>query len=448
MYRTHPRQQGSTLVLLCLAVLSATASEAQVIQAPPRVLQRQPDSDRLRQELTLEMDLLGGFDDNLSPEGQGGVFEFLPRPSGYTGFAATRIRYWIGRPERSIEVRGGGFVNAFRNIGLTPSYGGELELQGRTELGRRTEVNVGQNVRSAPFFALGAFNSLQPAVADAGAEVPDSSPMNAFSKIRSLALDTSASLRRRWTRRTTMDLSYNFNERTYEDGPAFDSRRHVGSLSYDRSIGRSSGLEASYRYSDFTSIDAEGNRPIEDHTLELGVRYGRDVSRRRRVEISGGAGAVYTATIDALTRQPRRFWGPSGYATARIDLARTWTLAADYRRAVSVLQGLTAQAFFTHAGSVRLGGLLTDRMDLAFAGLYSNGQAGGARDGPEPGRFETYAVTSQFRVLVTRWWSAVVSYSHYRYRLNSVASRTLGISPTSRNAVNVGFTVQVPLVGS
>ena len=121
---------------------------------------------------------------------------------------------------------------------------------------------------------------------------------------------------------------------------------------------------------------------------------------------------------------------------------------AHYRRAVSVLQGLTAQAFFADAGSVRLGGLLTDRMEAVFTGVYSNGRVGAARNTSEPGRFNSYAVISQFRVPVTGWWSAVVSYSHYQFNLNAVASQTLSISPRAqRNAVSVGFTLQVPLVG-
>ena len=114
-----------------------------------------------------------------------------------------------------------------------------------------------------------------------------------------------------------------------------------------------------------------------------------------------------------------------------------------------MLQGLTAQAFFSDSASVRLGGLLTDRMEAAFAGVYANGRIRGAGNTSDPGRFNSFAVTSQLRVPVTRWWSAVVHYIHYQFTLNAVASQTLGISPRGqRNAVSVGFTLQVPLVGA
>ena len=92
--------------------------------------------------------------------------------------------------ERSLEVYGGGFVRGSRSIDLTPSYGGELGLRAGTELGRRTDVGLAQRVATDPFFRLGPFDSLQPAVGDPGAEVPVSSPTSLYTETRSLALGT------------------------------------------------------------------------------------------------------------------------------------------------------------------------------------------------------------------------------------------------------------------
>jgi hypothetical protein len=434
------RPPGWSLALFApwVAVLCATPGEAQVIQPPRRILQPQTDSNRLRQQLTLSIDVLGGAEDNLAPEDASGS-EFLTRPGGRTGFAATKLHYRIGQSNRSVEAIGGGFVNAFRNIGLTPVYGGDLAVRGRTGLGQRTVLDVGQNVRSDPFFALDPLNSIQPAAPDLAAGASDASPIDPFTKNRSLSLTTRASLNRRWTRRTTMDLSYNFNDRIYDGGPAFDSRGHVATLAVSRSLGRASGVKASYRYSTFESAGAGGDPlAFEDQTVDVGWQYGKDLSRTRRIELSVGAGAV---------RQES--WGPSGYGTASVDVGRTWTLTTYYRRGVSVLQGVSARPFTTDAADVQLGGRLAGRIAAVFSGTYSNGQTGTHAEASRPGRFDSYAFTGQLSFQVTPWWSAVATYSHYQYALNTVASQTLGISPdTYRNAVRVGFTLQLPLVGS
>ena len=105
---------------------------------PARVFQPQPESgresDRL-QDLMLETEFLGGFDDNLQ---LGAGQPFLPSPAGYNGYAATRLRYEVGRPERSISVEGGGLASGYRTGGVSPkpSYGGDLRIGGERRLAK------------------------------------------------------------------------------------------------------------------------------------------------------------------------------------------------------------------------------------------------------------------------------------------------------------------------
>ena len=310
-------------------------------------------------------------------------------------------------------------------------------------------------MRSDPFFTLGGFSPLQTqtAVGDTGtlgSAGTSSGPINAITEARSLTLDTTASVRQELTRRTTMGVDYRFSDRSYEESLAFDSRTHAAELSYRRSVGRSSGLNGSYRYSDFESVDFRGLRvPIKDQTADVGFTYGKNLSSTRRVEVSAGGGPVYVETVDSVTQQPRQFWGPSAYGTASVDLSRTWTLDAGYRRRVSVLQGLSAEAFLTDAANVNVGGLLKDRVQLVFSGVYSNGSTGGVSEANQVGKFDSYALSSQMSVSITRWWSAMASYTLYRYALNAVASQNLLLPPRlDRNAVFFGFTLRAPLVGA
>ena len=418
---------------------------------PARTFQPEMAPGRLP-ELTLETDLLGGFDDNLNVT-QGA---FLPGPSGYTGFAATRLRYEVGRPEHSLVAQTGGWLSSYRLNGVSPrpTYGGDLMVRGRAEVGRNTALNVSQSVLSDPFLRLRGFNPLQTTVSAPANSVDgalDSGPVSAITEARSLSLGTQASVRRDWTTRTSTNFSYRFHHQAYnKDTPASDSRRHEGQLSYDRSVGRSSGLEASYRYSDFESVTfQDSQRPTKNHTLEFGFRHGRNLSGTRRVEVSAGGGPMYVETVDNPRGSQLQFWAPSAHGTASVDLGRVWALNASYRRRVRVLEGLSAQAFLTHAARVSLGGLFTNRIELVFSGAYLNGSTGGVSEENEPGAFDSYALSSQVSVLVTRWWSAMASYTHYRYTLNAVARQSLLLPPRlNRNAVFFGFTLRALLVGA
>src|SRR4051812_41526370 len=103
---------------LIVAAAVAPVVSAQVVEPPPRPYRglfgggSHPDPTRTRKELTLTVNALGGFDDNLAPPGGGGAI--VPRPSGYTGFTDVILRYWFGRDVRSLELTGRSFMNTYR----------------------------------------------------------------------------------------------------------------------------------------------------------------------------------------------------------------------------------------------------------------------------------------------------------------------------------------------
>jgi hypothetical protein len=389
------------------------------------------------------LDVLGGFDDNLAPEG-GGVSEFATRPSGYMGTSVARMIYGVGNNKHSLDVDGRSYMNTYRNIGLTPSYGGEMTMSARTAIGQRGEAQIRQAVRYDPFFSLGGFSVLR---ADAGGELLDSNPTTAITETRSWTNDTGVSFRQRWTPRTAVQMDYGFNKRAYKDAVAFESHTHRGGVGYEHMFGRSTGVRGSYRYSDLIALDFEGRpRPVQRHAADFGFSYGRNLSRTRRVSFSGGAGAEYLDTLLDATRERFTYWVPSGYSTVQLDLGRSWTVLANYRRGISMLQGLTPRPFVTDGANLSVGGFIAPGTDATLSAASSSGQAGG--QGDMAGRFMSYSVTGQVRFAVTRWWSAVFNYTRYQYRLDQSASRSLGVAPEmDRTAVRVGLSLTLPAVG-
>jgi hypothetical protein len=432
--------------------LAASPAASQVLEPPPRAYRGlfgggpPPDPARTRQEFTVAGNLLGGYDDNLVPPSVGNILE--PYPSGYTGFWDAGVRYWLGRDLRSLELKGRGFMNTYRNVGIGANYGGEQSIRARTTLGRRTELEVAEDFRYEPFFTLGLFGPIQ------GFDLsgtPDVNPTNAISERRSKSLYASTSVGHRWTRKTRTDFSVSFNKTTF-DGIAFDRQALAGAVSFEHSIGRTLGVVAAYRPSNSNFIDEPGGElPVISHTLDVGLNYRRRFTRTRALTWSFGAGPQRLTIGDAGSRvRIDDYWASSGYATMRWDIGRSWSVAGDYRRSVSVLEGVSPDPFLSNVALVTAGGFPRRWLESVFTVGYSNGETPRRIDVASlPGKYDGVAATAQARIRLSRFWSALLSFNHYQYYLNAFASESLRVAPElHRNAVRVGITWSLPLVGS
>jgi hypothetical protein len=340
-------------------------------------------------------------------------------------------------------LAGRGFVNAFRNLGLTPGFGGDVRARLTAPIGRRHQLGLSATGRSDPFYSIGGFAPLRGAVE---AEVlPEANPVNGFSIRRSFCRDRNVAVTSPWTPRDTMTMDFGYSTQDFRDDIG-DGRTYNASLGYQRSIGRRSSLRVFYRGADSEFVEQTALvRPTRTHTVEAGYDHDRQVSRTRRMAFGFGAGATYVDTVFSVTRQRLDYVMPSGFANTRLDIARTWSIWADYRRAVGVLEGVTAEAFMTDAAIVRVGGMIGSRTELVVSGAYSNGA--GVIPQSES-RFETYTGTAQVRFMVTRWWSALVSQNIYSYQLHGFDLPEGLLPRLNRNATRVGMTFQLPLYGA
>ena len=106
------------LTVLVLLAVTATVSEAQILDRPSRPFRgvfggaEVPNPNRTRNELTLFADVLGGYDSNLAPEGSSPVQRATVPASGYTGLGDLVLRYWRGKAARNIEIAAWKLPNA------------------------------------------------------------------------------------------------------------------------------------------------------------------------------------------------------------------------------------------------------------------------------------------------------------------------------------------------
>lgn len=444
------RSLGTTI--LVIAVVTPSVIHAQGVQRPQRAYRGlfgggpPPDPNRSRQELTLATSVVGGYDDVVSPEASGSLAPQTGQ-SGYTGFADAELRYWRGHQARSFELNARGFSNAFGGVVADPSFGGSGRIRAMTNVGSRSQIDLSQDLRYEPFLVLGAYDALQGSVDPA--LLPDSNPTQGFISQRSWSSSSTARFSRRWSRRHNANATYTFNRREYLDDFGNDSRTHTAGLEYGWSFSRNARLRSSYQYSDgqFEGEGSNASTSLLDQTVEVGLAHERRLSPTRRAAWSIGAGGTYVRHPVSGTRPAAEYWIPSGSATARIDMGRSWALAADYRRALTVLEGITLESFTSDTASIRVDGLLGRRYDAAFVVGFANGRA--SLLSQHTGSYETYSGSIQLRTALARCCAALVNYSYYYHRLRDVPDLPPGLSSEfDRGALRVGFNVWLPLYGS
>lgn len=442
------------VMMAALGVLLPSGAGAQVLERPSRPFRGlfgggpPPDPNRTRQELTLTTNLLGGFEDVFSPGGEPAGELFRAQEGAYTGFAEARLRYWWGREGRLLDVSGRGYTNAY-SVGLNPNFGADLDVQADSTLGRRNHVGLRQTVNYLPVLALGGFGPIESEVDSS--VLPDANPLNGLVNQRALQLDTTLSLTHDWTARHSTGVGYSYSKHQYLDEVGFDTRTQGVFANYGWSIRRSMRLQATYNSTEIRIEDQDSDAgPATSHAGNIGFSYDRALSRTRRIGFTAGAGMAHVRDFGAFgggsSDEPQAHLTPGGYGSVRVDIGRTWALAANFNRALTVLDTVARQSFYANAAALQLGGLIGRRVDAAFSAAMANGRSV-AGEG-EGGRYGRFTGTAQMRWALSRCCATILSYDYYNYRLRNVTLPEGYPATLDRNAIRVGFTVWLPLYGS
>jgi hypothetical protein len=161
--------------------------------------------------------------------------------------------------------------------------------------------------------------------------------------------------------------------------------------------------------------------------------------------VRAGAGATHVQTVFSVDRSAFMDVSPSGYGTVRLDLARTWSLAGDYRRAVTVLEGVALHPFASDTGAVTVGGRLDTSVLMTLSGAYSTG----ASQGTDFGSFASIVGAAQLQYELTTCCALITSYNYYYYRLRDIAAIPAGLPRRyERNSIRIGLSMMLPLYGT
>jgi hypothetical protein len=438
----------ATAVLMMPLVLGTTSLSAQGLMQPAT----RENGDRRGQDrphrLVVDLSTLGGYDrSEPKPPGEHVVTDSLMRPSGYLGTANVGGRYRVSSGRRSLSVAGAGYGSVYRYDGIafgTPAvslYGGDVNASASSGLGLRTDLSISQSLRVAPFAPLGLFGGL-PAVAVAGTNPDDNLAVAAINS-RSLTMGTAASSTHQWARGTNSTLSYSFNRALYDEALLVDSVGHAGSFSLQQSLGRAAGVRAAYRIS--RDDNNRGGLHVQNvvHRIDGGFTLTEKLSPTRTLALGVGLGA---SRVDSRDTVRQRYWSPTFYANARVDVGRTWIVGVDYRQSANTLPSpvFNANTFFGPAFLASANGSIASRLQLSLTTGYSRGKL--PTEGPDAGVYEAITSTAQLSVPLSRSLSAMMAYSRFDTTLSAPVSFLGAGRLLDRSSIRAGFTWSLPLL--
>lgn len=400
---------------------------------------RTADPNSPTPEVTFTLDFGGGYDQNV--EGTAVPIQvFSPQQSGYLGTGAGTLRFRKGTTDRFFESAGRGYVS-HASAGASRLIGGDVNIQTATTVGRRNGISAGGGFTYEPTVLFNAFGPVAGLIEDG--VVPGAGPLQGITDQRWLSAQAVVGAYRNLSPRQRLDGQYSYSQREPTSGPGFESRAQLASARHTWNARPSAGLQTSYRYNDTRQTDEFGLAfPLRSHAMEGAVNLMRAMSPDRRMTVTFGGGAARTERASAAGSAS--FWLPTVFGSARLDVARDWSVSGDLRRDVSMLEGLSPDTFATNAFSVRADGVTAQRFQIALSASYSKG----ASQSIDAGSYQTAVATAQLQYAISRCCAVFTSYSYYHHELENLLVVQPGIPDRySLNSIRFGFNFWAPLYG-
>jgi hypothetical protein len=396
-------------------------------------------TDSRAAELTMTVDFGGGYDQQ--PDSN----EVLPSPiplfnqTGYLGAVTGEVAYSKGWESHSVDATGSAYLN-HAGVRVDRLIGGDARFEWATELGRRSGLNAAV---SASYQPTSLFNAYGPVADQIEDDVPSSAPSQGVTPQEWLNTEGNVGWFRNATRHQRMEVRYTRSLRQPISGPGFVNRAHNLTYSHTWTPRETLGLRPKYRYSLNEQRDELGQEmPLESHSAELALNITKRFSPRRQLLLNLGGGMTHSRYD--LPAGTSTFTLPTFSGTARMQLARIWALSVDAGRDVTILEGISPEAFATNSVAVRSETLMRRRLNLLLSAGYSRG-AGAVTESSE---FDTSGVTAQLQYALSRHWAMYGAFSHYRYSIGVGAPVQSGLpSRYELNSIRLGLSLWLPLYG-
>jgi len=304
-----------------------------------------------------------------------------------------------------------------------------------------TTILLNQTASYSPSYLSGLFphgSNVSPG------DTPPDSPNYAVNDVESYTYGTTATITHGLSDRASARIggNYRYTNFTHETLLQVDQQTEGldGLLSYQRS--RSIAFRVSYNF--LTGNNAYGGRVhANENRLEGGLSYSRalSASRQMTVAFNVGSSALSSRNAPAESRVPDRVYRVSADASVDYPFARFWRVRGDFRRGLEVVPAL-AQPVYANSVNTGLGGLLNRRIEIGFAGGYSQGRSALASTASQ---YDTYTGSARFEYALTSNAALHVEYFYYFYDfVGDVLVVSGAPQRLQRNGARVGLRLFVP----
>jgi hypothetical protein len=440
------------LVGAFLAACVPASAGAQVVTQAPRGFRgifggpNVTDPSRPRQDLLFTLNATAGRDDNAAAGDAVGPPVVGADPlngAGYTGEADLALRYTRASQDRSVDLSTWGSFATYRNVDLADSRGAGVGISAQTSVSPRS--HIGGSARFGYRSQLPLDRALANALPEA-APTPES--ITGVLDRGSLLTTLGATADRRWTRRTTTSVGYNYATTQFMDNEVGDMRDHRVVASYIRQFSRAGSLSGVYEYgnSRIGLGDNDPGEPRTEHRVSGGFAHQRRIGTTRTADFNFQAGALRVDSIGGTSGIAYQSWVPYAEVGSHVTLTRVWSLDASYRRSAQSMAGFDVpETYVSDTINASVGRVIGSRVDLVVSGAYSTGAVPATE--ASTSEYVTAGAATQVRVAITRGLAAVVGYNYYRYEFNNTVLPTGLPSTFDRSAIRVGLSLSLPLYG-
>lgn len=398
--------------------------------------------DRPSQQVTLNLDVAGGYDKNSGLE-DGSFVGTDVQQTGAIATTAAEFGYRLGTSRNYLDASARANASLAK-VGVDQRGAGDAVIQSAVTMGRRAGLGGGLSVAYEPTYLFNAFGGLASEATDG--VVPGTTLTEGFTEHRWLSTRGFGSIHRNWTPRQRSDGDYSKSQRKPITGEGLDSYSQSAGFRHNWSYRERQSLEFVYQFDENRQVgDTTDLLPLRTHRVGLNMRLERRVAPNRAVAVHFGGGATRSRTSQTAEVLPVDFVVPSGSAGVELTLSARWSMSLDANRNVTVLEGLSPQPFNTNSVSLLTEGRVGRKVEITATGAYAHG----AQSSSDTGAFETTMAMTELRYLLSRRCALTTTYSYYDHILFDVETLDAGFpSRHRRNSIRFGVSFWLPLFGS
>jgi len=429
---------AALLVAGCVPVAAQTTGSARPFHG---ALFGAHGSENSTQKLDVSALVLEAYDDNLFATLGSTVDPRSRQVGGFYSMLQPGIDYHLNHRRVQVGLTGAsalGYYPDFHEIkSISHTAGAGLSVQAS----QRIAIFLNQTAAYSPSYLYGLFPTSPQTTP--GQPMPDA-PNYATTNLESYAYGTTATLSLASGRKTSISVggNYRYTDFTHETLVQRDqiTQGLDGQFSYQRT--RNLALRFGYHYLT-GNLGYSGPVDTNENRVEGGISYSRPLSATRRMNFSlnVGSSAVVSSGASPELQIPDRLYRASADASLDYPLTISWKAQGAFRRGLEFVPGL-AQPVYANGVTAGLNGLLSRRVEVGFAGGYSQGRSALTSAGSQ---FDTYNGSVRLQCALSNSTAIHVEYLYYFYDFLGDVLVLSGAPPRmERNGVRVGLRFLVP----